>query len=108
MLGSVADSVASPAVEITLAVVLALYVRATPGVNAPKLAGAPSVSDSVAGTVPPTSPGKQNTRCAVSIIGSTDSESRSGAISPRYGWRSGTKTPPVRGSTLMPWSARRA
>ena len=27
-----------------------------PGVNGPKLAGAPSVSDSVAGTVPPTLP----------------------------------------------------
>src|SRR4051812_25262396 len=53
-LGSLAVSVASPAVEITLAVVDAVYVLAVPGVNAPKLAGVPSVSDSVAGTVPPT------------------------------------------------------
>jgi hypothetical protein len=29
---------------------------ATPGVNAPNAAAGPSVSDSVAGTVPPTSP----------------------------------------------------
>ena len=55
-LGSLTVSVASPALEITLAVVVAVYSRATPGVNAPKLAGAPDVSDSVAGTVPPTPP----------------------------------------------------
>ena len=54
--GSLTDSVASPAVEITVAVEAAVYSRATPGVNAPKVAGAPSVSESVAGTVPPTSP----------------------------------------------------
>src|SRR3712207_1937085 len=54
VLVSLAVSVASPAVEITLAVVLAVYVRATPGTNAPKLAGVPSVSESVAGTLPPT------------------------------------------------------
>src|SRR4051812_19472770 len=54
--GSLTDSVASPAVEITLAVVDAVYSRSTPGWKAPKLAGAPSVSDSVAGTVPPTPP----------------------------------------------------
>ena len=42
-------SVASPAVLITFAVVLASYSFATPGVNAPNVAGAPSVSDSVAG-----------------------------------------------------------
>ena len=46
-------SVASPAVEITFAVVVAVYSFATPGVNAPNVAGAPSVSASVAGTVPP-------------------------------------------------------
>src|SRR5690242_16248436 len=45
--------VASPAVEMTFAVVEAVYVLSTPGVNALKVAGAPSVSDSVAGTVPP-------------------------------------------------------
>jgi hypothetical protein len=33
-----------------------VYWRATPGVNAPNDAGAPSVSESVAGTVPPTPP----------------------------------------------------
>ena len=32
-------------------------VRATPGVNAPNVAGVPSVSESVAGTLPPTVPG---------------------------------------------------
>ena len=51
--GSATDSVASPAVEMTLAVVEAVYSRATPGVNAPNVAGAPIVSDSVAGTVAP-------------------------------------------------------
>ena len=33
---------------------VAVYSLSTPGVNAPKLAGAPSVSASVAGTLPPT------------------------------------------------------
>src|SRR6201999_1780235 len=47
-------SAASPAVLITFAVVDAVYSFATPGVNAPNVAGAPSVSDSVAGTAPPT------------------------------------------------------
>ena len=56
-LGSATLSVASPAVEITFAVVLASYVRPTPGTKAPKLAGAPRESDSVAGTVPPALPG---------------------------------------------------
>src|SRR4051812_24034964 len=55
--GSATLSVASPAVEMTLAVVLAVYVLATPGVKAPKAAGVPSDSDSVAGTVPPAPPG---------------------------------------------------
>src|SRR5690242_1916082 len=54
--GSATVSVASSAVLITLAVVVAVYSRATPGTNGPKLAGARSVSASVAGTVPPTSP----------------------------------------------------
>src|SRR3954463_11360015 len=54
--GSETLSVASLAVLITFAVVVAVYSRATPGVNAPKLAGAPSVSASVAGTVAPTLP----------------------------------------------------
>jgi hypothetical protein len=56
LLGSATVSAASPAVEMTFAVVDAVYVLATPGVNAPNAAGAPSVSASVAGTVPPTSP----------------------------------------------------
>src|SRR5438309_463505 len=54
--GSVTDRVASPAVLVTVAVVDASYVRSTPGVNGPNAAGAPSVSESVAGTVPPTPP----------------------------------------------------
>ena len=54
--GSATLSVASPAVETVVAVVAAVYSRATPGVKAPKVAGAPSVSASVAGTVPPTPP----------------------------------------------------
>ncbi len=45
-------SVASPAVEMTLAVVADSYVRATPGVNGWKAAAVPRVSASVAGTVP--------------------------------------------------------
>ena len=44
---------ASPAVEMTFADELAVYVLATPGVNAPNVAGVPSDSPSVAGTVPP-------------------------------------------------------
>src|SRR3954471_1542355 len=47
-------SAASPAVDTTSAVVDASYVLSTPGVNAPNDAGAPRVSASVAGTVPPT------------------------------------------------------
>ena len=47
-------SAASPAVDVTVAVVDAVYSFATPGVNGPNDAGPPSVSDSVAGTVPPT------------------------------------------------------
>src|SRR5690348_14454341 len=41
---------------MTLAVVEAAYVFATPGVNSWKAAGVPSVRASVAGTVPPASP----------------------------------------------------
>src|SRR4051795_12072536 len=55
--GSETLSAASPAVEMTFAVVCAVYVFSTPGVNGPNDAGLPSVSDSVAGTVPPTPPG---------------------------------------------------
>ena len=55
--GSDTLSSASPAVEMTFAVVEAKYVFARPGVNAPNDAAGPSVSDSVAGTVPPTVPG---------------------------------------------------
>ena len=63
-LGSATDSVASPAVLTTFAVVLASYSRATPGVKAPNVAGAPSVSASVGGTVPPTPPCVQSERYA--------------------------------------------
>src|SRR4051812_19767201 len=54
--GSLTDSAASPAVEITVADVVAVYSVVAPGVNAPKDAAGPSVRDSVAGTVPPTPP----------------------------------------------------
>ena len=54
--GSATLSSASPAVEITFAVPVASYVLSMPGVNAPKLAGVPSVRLSVAGTVPPAVP----------------------------------------------------
>ena len=52
--GSAIESVASPAVLTVVAVMLASYSRPMPGVNAPEVAGAPSVSASVLGTVPPT------------------------------------------------------
>src|SRR6185436_474571 len=47
-------SAASPAVETTSAVVVVLYVLATPGVNGPNEAAPPRVSPRVAGTLPPT------------------------------------------------------
>src|SRR5687767_12745597 len=53
--GALTPSVASPAVDVTVALVDAVYSRSTPGVNAPNDA-APTDSESVAGTVPPTSP----------------------------------------------------
>src|SRR5262249_427271 len=49
-------SSASPALETTFALAVAEYVLATPGVNAPKLAAAPRLRLSVAGTVPPGPP----------------------------------------------------
>src|SRR3954471_5820468 len=54
--GSLTDSAASPAVLKTVAPVVATYSFSSPGVNPPKVAGAPSVSASVAGTDPPTPP----------------------------------------------------
>src|SRR4051812_36628518 len=42
---------------MTFAVMLAVYVLATPGVNGPKAAGVPSDSARVAGTLPPAPPG---------------------------------------------------
>ena len=69
---SATDSVASPAVEITFAVVEAVYVFATPGTNAPNDAGAPIVSASVAGTVPPTPPSVQSDRLAVWPLSTSD------------------------------------
>ena len=56
VLGSATVRVASPAVEVTVAVVVAKESLATPGVNAPNDAAGPSVRLSVAGTEPPTSP----------------------------------------------------
>ena len=56
-LGSATLSVASPAVETTVAVVEARYVLVIPGVNAPNCAGAPSNRLNVAATEPPTVPG---------------------------------------------------
>ena len=53
---SLTVSVASAAVLMTLAVVPASYSFAMPGVNGGNIAGAPRVSESVAGTVPPTVP----------------------------------------------------
>src|SRR4051794_19883739 len=50
--GSDTVSAASPAVEITVAVVDAEYVRARPGRNVPNVGDAPRLSASVAGTVP--------------------------------------------------------
>src|SRR5262245_49055219 len=52
--GSLTLSVASAAVLVMAAVVCAVYSLSTPGVNAPKVAGAARLSDSVAGTVPAT------------------------------------------------------
>src|SRR3954451_17256497 len=48
---------ASPAVDVTVAVVDAVYSFSTPGVNGPNDAGGPTVRASVGGTVPPTSTG---------------------------------------------------
>src|SRR3954451_3136943 len=49
-------SSAPPAVLLKLALVDPAYVRSPPGTNAPNDAGVPSVSESVAGTFPPTVP----------------------------------------------------
>src|SRR3954469_72707 len=51
-LGSATDSFASPALEVTVAVVPAVYSSATPGAKAPNWTGVPIVSASVGGTVP--------------------------------------------------------
>src|SRR3954466_15465062 len=73
--GSATLSVASPAVEMTLAVVLAAYVFATPGWNVPKAAGVPSDSASVAGTVPPAPPGVL-TDCTVTPLPANSNQFR--------------------------------
>ena len=65
--GSLTVSAALPAVEITLAVVDAVYSRVTPGWKAPKDAFAPSKSESVAGTVPPT--GVETTSALAGVLG---------------------------------------
>ncbi len=67
--GSLTESVASPAVEVTVASVVAVYSFATPGVNAPNDAGPLRLSASVAGTVPPTVPGVSVT---APIVNETD------------------------------------
>ena len=55
--GSATLNAASPAVLVTVAVVVGGVARArAPGTKGAKVAGPPSVSASVAGTVPPTSP----------------------------------------------------
>src|SRR5262245_16389035 len=54
--GSPNVSVASPAVEITFALEVAVYSWSRPGVNGPKLAAGPRLSESVAGTEPATPP----------------------------------------------------
>src|SRR6201991_2265788 len=53
VLGSATERAASPAVEMTLAVVEAMYSPATPGTKDPSWAALPRPSESVAGTVPP-------------------------------------------------------
>src|SRR4051794_26333652 len=55
--GSETLNAASPALEMTFAVVEATYSRSTPGTKAPNDGAAPSDSDKVAGTEPPTLPG---------------------------------------------------
>src|SRR4051812_27774917 len=55
-LGSATLRSALPADEVTLAVVVAKYVSLTPALKDPNVAAGPSVSDSVAGTLPPTVP----------------------------------------------------
>ena len=56
LLPSATERVATPAVEMTLAVSPAVYSRATPGVKAGNAAGPPTFRASVAGTAPPMSP----------------------------------------------------
>ena len=60
MLGSATERAASPAVEMTFAVEWRRSPASRPGVNGPKAAGVPSVSDSVAATVPPTPVGRRD------------------------------------------------
>ena len=53
-----------------------MYSRATPGVNAPNVAGVPSVSDSVAGTVPPTVPSTGRRR----VVGAAAQQDRAAEL----------------------------
>src|SRR5262245_51708759 len=69
--GSDTDNAASPALEMTLADVVAVYCLSTPGANAPNVAGAPSVNASVAGTEPPTAPGVFASAYSASAIEAT-------------------------------------
>src|SRR3954466_15777964 len=67
--GSATLNAASPPVEITFADVWAKESLPGPAVNAPNDAAGPSVSDSVAGTVPPTSPvGASGTSNACTVL----------------------------------------
>src|SRR3954454_13611951 len=71
--GSETVSAASPAVEMTLAGVDAVYSCPTPGVNAPNEAAGPSVSDRVAGTEPPTVD-DATAHVAVAVLVSSDTD----------------------------------
>src|SRR3954471_21717862 len=69
--GSLTVSAASPAVLMTFTVVVAVYSLSAPGMNGAKDPGVPSVSDSVAGTVPPTEPGVFVSAYSASAIDAT-------------------------------------
>ena len=106
-LGSATLSAASPAVEITFAVVDGDVVLARrPGVNAPKLAGVPSVSASVAGTVPPTSPSADAQIAVASCVGSLSDVAVS--VTGRRGARAPCRRRPAPGPSrrTSPWRAR--